>query len=388
MIGYIAFLIIMEMTKLGILGSTGSVGSQTLEVIKAYRKEFELVGLVAKRASDKLLAQAREFKPRFVVSYEEPSEDWLRGIPKECKYLKGDEGLLAVIEESEKVLNAIAGVDGLLPTFYTLSKDKILLASNKESIVCLENLVKEKNQNIIPVDSEHNATFQLLSMLRKEEVEKVYLTASGGPFKDTPLEDFSKVKPEQALCHPRWKMGKKITIDSATLMNKGIELLEAKVLFDLDPDLIEIVIHPQSLVHGAVKLKDGSFLFHVSPTDMRIPIMNALFYPKRPFNPFNSVSIFELSPIAFERVDRKKFMAIEVCEWVARMGGVYVPVLLGADERAVELFLEERITFDMIVPLIREVLSSVNMGEPKSLEDIRYAIDWGYRKVDELVRKP
>ncbi|WP_029551552.1 1-deoxy-D-xylulose-5-phosphate reductoisomerase [Thermocrinis jamiesonii] len=375
------------MIKLGIIGSTGSVGSQTLDVIRAYRNEFELVGIVAKRASEKLLEQAKEFKPKFVVSYEEPSKDWLLSLPKECKYLKQEEGLLAVIEESERVLNAVAGIDGLLPTFYTLSKDKILLASNKESIVCLESLVKEKSEKVIPVDSEHNAIFQLLSMVKREDITKIYLTASGGPFKDTPVEELSKVKPEQALRHPRWNMGKKITVDSATLMNKGIELLEAKVLFNIDPDLIEIVIHPQSVVHGAIKLKDGSFIFQVSQTDMRIPIMNALFYPKRPFNPFNQADILELSPITFERIDRNKFEAIELCEWVARVGGVYVPVLLGADERAVELFLEEKITFDAIVPLIREVLSSVSIQDPKTLEEIKYAVEWGYRKVDELVLK-
>ncbi|WP_448584238.1 1-deoxy-D-xylulose-5-phosphate reductoisomerase [Thermocrinis sp.] len=375
------------MIKLGVIGSTGSVGSQALDVVRAYRSEFELVGIVAKRASDKLLTQAKEFKPRFVVSYEEPSKDWLSDLPKECKYLKGEEGLLAVIEESERVLNAVSGVDGLLPTFYTLSKDKILLASNKESVVCLENLVKEKSEKVIPVDSEHNAIFQLLSAVKREDVAKIYLTASGGPFKDTPLEELSKVKPEQALRHPRWNMGKKITVDSATLMNKGIELLEAKVLFNMDPDFIEIVIHPQSFVHGAVKLKDSSFFFCVSPTDMRIPIINALFYPNRFSNPFNQVDILELSPITFERIDRKKFIAIELCEWVARVGGVYVPVLLGADERAVELFLEEKITFDMIVPLVREVLSNVSIKDPETLEEIKYAVEWGYRKVDELLLK-
>ena len=375
------------MIKLGIVGSTGSVGSQALDVVRAYRDEFELIGIVAKRASDKLLKQAIEFKPNFVVSYEEPSKDWLSSLPKECKYLKGEEGLLAVIEESERILNAVGGVDGLLPTFHTLSKNKILLASNKESIVCLENLVREKSEKVIPVDSEHNAIFQLLSMVKREDITKIYLTASGGPFKDTPLEELSKVKPEQALCHPRWKMGKKITVDSATLMNKGIELLEAKALFNIDPDLIQIVIHPQSLVHGAVKLKDGNFFFCVSPTDMRIPLINALFYPERFYNPFNQADIFEFSPITFERIDRERFMSIELCEWVARIGGVYVPVLLGADERAVELFLEEKITFDSIVPLVREVLSCVDLKDPKTLEEIKYAVEWGYRKVDEFVLK-
>jgi 1-deoxy-D-xylulose 5-phosphate reductoisomerase len=289
------------MIKLSILGSTGSVGTQALDVVRAYRQDIELVGLVARRASDKLLNQAREFKPKYVVSYQEPTKDWLESLPKECVYLKGEEGLLAVVEESERVLNAISGIDGLLPTFFVLSKNKILLASNKESVVCLEELIREKSENVVPVDSEHNALFQLLSMTDRKEIRKVYLTASGGPFKDTPIEELPKVKPAQALNHPTWQMGQKITVDSATLMNKGIELLEAKALFGLDPDLIEVVIHPQSLVHGAIKLKDGSFLFQVSPPDMKIPIMNAIFYPERREYPFRDVSLFELSPIVFEK---------------------------------------------------------------------------------------
>jgi 1-deoxy-D-xylulose-5-phosphate reductoisomerase len=373
------------MIKLSILGSTGSVGTQALDVVRTYRQDIELVGLVARRASDKLLNQAREFKPKYVVSYQEPARDWLESLPRECVYLKGEEGLLAVVEESERVLNAISGIDGLLPTFFVLSKNKILLASNKESVVCLEGLIREKSKNVVPVDSEHNALFQLLSMTDRKEIKKVYLTASGGPFKDTPIEELSKVKPAQALNHPTWQMGQKITVDSATLMNKGIELLEAKALFGLDPDLIEVVIHPQSLVHGAIKLIDGSFLFHVSPPDMKIPIMNAVFYPERRDNPFREVSLFELSPIVFERVDRQKFRALALCEWVARMGGVYVPVLLGADERAVELFLEERISFDKIVPLVEEVLSSVSIRDPETVEEIIQAVEWGYKKVDEVL---
>ncbi len=375
------------MIRLSILGSTGSVGTQALDVVRAYREDIELIGLVARRASEKLLNQAKEFKPRYVVSYQEPARDWLMDLPKECVYLKGEEGLLTVIEDSERVLNAISGIDGLLPTFYTLSKDKILLASNKESVVCLEELIREKSENIVPVDSEHNALFQLLSTIDPQQLKKVYLTASGGPFKDTPIEELSKVKPAQALKHPTWQMGQKITVDSATLMNKGIELLEAKVLFGLDPDLIEVVIHPQGFVHGAVKLIDGSFLFHVSPPDMKLPIMNALFYPQRQNNPFREVSLFELSPIVFERVDRQKFRALSLCEWVARIGGVYVPVLLGADERAVELFLEERISFDKIVPLVEEVISSVNIRDPKTIGDITQAVEWGYRKVDEVLSR-
>ncbi|MFN3947854.1 MAG: 1-deoxy-D-xylulose-5-phosphate reductoisomerase, partial [Aquificaceae bacterium] len=291
------------MKRLALLGSTGSVGTQTLDVIREYKEDFELVGILAKRASEKLLNQAKEFKPKYVSCYESPSKDWLEALPKGVTFLKGEEGLYALVEESQILMNAISGTEGILPTYLVLQKGKRLLASNKESLICLGKLVKEKRDLIVPVDSEHNALFQLLSVVEEKELKKVYLTASGGPFREKSLEELKDVKVEDALNHPTWKMGAKITVDSATLMNKGMELLEAINLFELPVEKIDILIHPQSVVHGIVELIDGSFLFHVSQTDMRIPILYSLFYPNRRKYPFERKSLLDLSPINFEKVD-------------------------------------------------------------------------------------
>ncbi len=373
------------MKKLGVLGSTGSVGSQTLEVVKAYREDFELVGILAKRASEKLLLQAIELKPRFVSCYEEPSKDWLSELPEGTAFLRGEEGLHAIVENSEILMNAISGVDGILPTYLVLQQGKRLLASNKESLICLRELVRENRDRIVPVDSEHNALFQIMLGLRREDIRKVYLTASGGPFRDKSLEELKHVSVEDALKHPTWKMGAKITIDSATLMNKGMELIEAINLFDLGVESLDVVIHPQSIVHGIVELIDGSFIFHTSQTDMRIPILHSLYYPERKPFPFERKSLLDLSPITFERVDTEKFRSIPLCKWVALMGGVYPAVLVGADQIAVELFLQGKIGFLDIVNLVEEVLSYVNLKDPQSLEDVLYAIDWAYKKGLELV---
>jgi 1-deoxy-D-xylulose-5-phosphate reductoisomerase len=375
------------MRKLGVLGSTGSVGSQTLDIVRAYREEFHLVGIVAKKASEKLLQQAIEFKPHYVVSYEEPSKDWLNSLPKETTYIKGQDGLIEVISVSDFLMNAISGIDGIIPTYEILKRNKRLLASNKESIVCLGDLIREKRSLVLPVDSEHNALFQLLSFISVEDVKKVYLTASGGPFRERPLQDLEKATVEEALNHPRWKMGAKITVDSATLMNKGMEIIEAINLFDLSVDSIEVLIHPQSVVHGIVELKDGSFLFHVSQTDMKIPIMHALFYPHRKGYPFEKKNLLDLSPMSFEQVDREKFRALYLCKWSAQMGGAYVPALVGADQAAVEMFLKGRIKFLDIVRVVEDVLSMLSLPEPRNLEQVLSTINWAYERGKEVSLK-
>jgi 1-deoxy-D-xylulose-5-phosphate reductoisomerase len=375
------------MRKLGVLGSTGSVGSQTLDIVRAYREEFHLVGIVAKKASEKLLQQAIEFKPHYVVSYEEPSKDWLNSLPKETTYIKGQDGLIEVISVSDFLMNAISGIDGIIPTYEILKRNKRLLASNKESIVCLGDLIREKRSLVLPVDSEHNALFQLLSFISVEDVKKVYLTASGGPFRERPLQDLEKATVEEALNHPRWKMGAKITVDSATLMNKGMEIIEAINLFDLSVDSIEVLIHPQSVVHGIVELKDGSFLFHVSQTDMKIPIMHALFYPHRKDYPFERKNLLDLSPMSFEQVDREKFRALYLCKWSAQMGGAYVPALVGADQAAVEMFLKGRIKFLDIVRVVEDVLSMLSLPEPRNLEQVLSTINWAYERGKEVSLK-
>ncbi len=372
------------MIRLAVLGSTGSVGTQTLEVAEKFPEEVKVSALLARRASDKLLQQALKFKPDIVVTYEEPSSEWVSSLPGGCEYMHGDEGLEEAVSISDRVMNAVAGVHGIKPAYVTLQKGKTLLASNKESVICLGDLVRKNRDRVIPVDSEHNALFQLLDGVDREDVRFVYLTASGGPFKDWSLEDMKRAKVEEALNHPRWNMGSKITIDSATMMNKGFEMLEAMNLFDLRLESIKVVIHPQSVVHGVVELIDGSFLMHASQTDMRVPIMHALFYPDRKRYPFGRVALPQLSPMGFEEVDTDKFRALYLARWAGEMGGVYIPVLLGADEEAVALFLEGKVGFLDIVDLVEKTLSSVNIRDPQDIEGILEAVEWGRRKVREI----
>jgi len=319
-----------------------------------------------------------------VVTYEEPTKEWLSSLPQGCEYLHGDEGLERAVEVSDRVMNAVSGVHGIKPAYVTLKKGKTLLASNKESVICLGELVRKNRDKVIPVDSEHNALFQLLEGVDREDIRFVYLTASGGPFKDWSLEDMRKATVEEALNHPRWNMGSKITIDSATMMNKGFEMLEAMNLFDLDLNSIKVLIHPQSVVHGVVELVDGSFLMHASQTDMRIPVMHALFYPQRKGFPFGRAKLPQLSPMSFEEVDTEKFKALYLARWAGEMGGVYIPVLLGADEEAVALFLEGRIGFLDIVDLVEKTLSSVNIRDPEDIEGILEAVEWGRRRLREI----
>ncbi len=372
------------MLRLAVLGSTGSVGSQTLEVTERFPDEIEVVALVARRASDKLLSQAFRFRPKVVVSYEEPTKDWLSSLPKGTEYVNGDEGLKEAIRMADRVMNAVSGVNGIKPAYMTLKEGKVLLASNKESLICLGDLVRRSRDRIIPVDSEHNALFQILSKVSRDEIRFVYLTASGGPFKDWTIEEMKRATKDQALNHPRWNMGSKITVDSATLMNKGFEMLEAVNLFDLDLDTVKVVIHPQSVVHGIVELKDGTYIMHASRTDMRIPIMHALFYPERKDSPFGRSDPVSLSPVEFEPVDTEKFRSIYLARWAGEMGGAYIPVLVGADEEAVKLFLEEKIGFLDIVDIVEKTLSEVNVPDPESVEEILETIEWAREKVREI----
>ncbi len=366
------------MIKLGILGSTGTIGKSALDMVSTHQDKIELIGLGAYRASFDLLNQARSSKPKYVFSIENPSKEWLEEISRYSIYLNEEEGLNAIIEESDRILNAISGTSGIKPTYYILKSGKILLASNKESILCMPNLIRENIDRVIPVDSEHNSSFELLK--KYEDVEYLYITASGGPFRGYTLEDLKHVKKDQALKHPNWKMGPKITIDSATLMNKGFELIEAHVLFDIPLERIKILIHPQSIVHALVELRHGPIIANMSLPDMRLPIQNAIFYPDVVEYPFKKLDLFSLN-LSFEKPNKDIFRSIELCEWVGSMGNPYVSVLLGADDQAVNLFLEDKIGFLDIPIIIEKVLSSVNFYIEESLEDIIKAVNFGKEKV-------
>ena len=370
------------MIKLGILGSTGTIGKNAIDVIKAHKDKIELVGIGAYRASLELLEQVKDLKPAFVFSVENPSKEWLDEVSKYSKYLNEEEGLQAIIEHSDRVLNAISGTSGIKATYFILKARKILLASNKESILCMPNLIRQNLDLVIPVDSEHNASFELLKS--HKHVSSLYITASGGPFREYTEEQLKHVTKEEALKHPNWKMGPKITIDSATLMNKGLELVEASVLFDIPLERIKILIHPQSIVHAIVELENGSFIANMSLPDMRLPIQNAIFYPEMMSYTFKRLDLSSISCLSFEKPRREVFRALEVCEWVASMGNPYVSVLLGADDEAVKLFLEDKISFLDIPVLIEKVLSSVNFHIQEELEDILKAVEFGKKKILEL----
>jgi 1-deoxy-D-xylulose-5-phosphate reductoisomerase len=370
------------MIRLSILGSTGTIGKNALDVVRAHKDKIQLVGIGAYRASKELLEEVKEFRPKFVFSVETPTKDWLDEISKYSKYLDEEEGLQAIIENSDRILNAISGTSGIKATYSILKAKKILLASNKESILCMPNLIRENLDLVIPVDSEHNAAFELLKS--HKTVKNLYITASGGPFREYSKEQLKTVTKEGALKHPNWKMGPKITIDSATLMNKGFELIEASVLFNIPLERIKILIHPQSIVHAIVELENGSFIANMSLPDMRLPIQNAIFYPEMVNYTFNRLDLTSISCLTFEKPKRDLFRAIDVCEWVASMGNPYVSVLLGADDKAVELFLEGKIGFLDIPVLIENVLSSVNFHIEENLEDILRAVEFGKNKLLEL----
>jgi 1-deoxy-D-xylulose 5-phosphate reductoisomerase (EC 1.1.1.267) len=370
------------MIRLSILGSTGTIGKNALDVVRAHKDKIQLVGIGAYRASKELLEEVKEFRPKFVFSVETPTKDWIDEVSKYSKYLDEEEGLQAIIENSDRILNAISGTSGIKATYSILKAKKILLASNKESILCMPNLIRENLDLVIPVDSEHNAAFELLKS--HKTVKNLYITASGGPFREYSKEQLKTASKEEALKHPNWKMGPKITIDSATLMNKGFELIEASVLFNIPFERIKILIHPQSIVHAIVELENGSFIANMSLPDMRLPIQNAIFYPEMVNYTFNRLDLTSISCLSFEKPKRDLFRAIDVCEWVASMGNPYVSVLLGADDKAVELFLEGKIGFLDIPVLIENVLSSVNFHIEENLEDILRAVEFGKNKLLEL----
>jgi len=367
------------MIRLSILGSTGTIGKNAIDIVRSNKDKIELVGIGAYRASKELLEEVKEFRPKFVFSVETPTKDWIDEISKYSTYLDEEEGLQAIIENSDRILNAISGTSGIKATYNILKAKKILLASNKESILCMPNLIRENLDLVIPVDSEHNAAFELLKS--HKTVKNLYITASGGPFREYSKEQLKTVTKEGALKHPNWKMGPKITIDSATLMNKGFELIEASVLFNIPLERIKILIHPQSIVHAIVELENGSFIANMSLPDMRLPIQNAIFYPEMVNYTFNRLDLASISCLSFEKPKRDLFRAIDVCEWVASMGNPYVSVLLGADDKAVELFLEGKIGFLDIPALIENVLSSVNFNIEENLEDILRAVEFGKSKL-------
>ena len=369
------------MKRLSILGSTGSIGQNTLEVISRHSERFEVVALAAGANIPLMEQQVRRFSPRLVsLETKEAAEELalrLRQYPSHPAQIEwGMKGLIGVATypDSEWVVSAIVGAAGLLPTLEGIRAGKHTALANKESLVMAGELIMaeaaRKGVKIIPIDSEHSAIFQCLEGRTKDDLKRILLTASGGPFRTLPREEFSAITPQRALDHPTWIMGPKVTIDSSTLMNKGLEVIEAKWLFDLSLDQIDVVIHPQCVIHSMVEFVDGSILAQLAIADMQLPILYALSHPHRLRSGRAYLDFSHLPPLTFESFDDSRFPCLSYAYEAARRGGTVPAVLNAANEVAVMLFLEGRIAYTEIPILIRRVLDSYQPTEVKDLQDI------------------
>jgi 1-deoxy-D-xylulose-5-phosphate reductoisomerase len=354
------------MRRLAVLGSTGSIGTSTLEVVGAHPDRFQVTALAARANVDLLAEQVRRHAPRFVsVATEASARELRQRLGRTSTEVGwGTEGLLQAASDSgaDVVVSAIVGGAGLSPTMGAIAAGKDVALANKESLVMAGHLVtaeaKRRGVRILPVDSEHSAVFQCLGGRDGSQLRRIVLTASGGPFRTRPRATFASITPEEALKHPNWAMGKKITIDSATLMNKGLEVIEAHWLFHLPVTQVDVVIHPQSIVHSLVEFVDGSMLAQLGVPDMRVPIQYALTYPERRASAVPRLALESLSGLTFEAVDRERFPCLDLAYEAAQAGGSAPAVLNAANEVAVQRFLSRRIGFDEIPSLIRKALDA------------------------------
>jgi 1-deoxy-D-xylulose-5-phosphate reductoisomerase len=384
------------MKRIAILGSTGSIGCSSLKVIEAHPDAYEVTALAAGSNMDLLAEQVRKFRPVEVAVLGSPQakrlEERLEG-GKRPRVVSGKEGLihLATLEEADTVISAIAGAAGLVPTYAAIRAGKTVALANKETLVMAGPLVieeaKKRGVALLPVDSEHSAIFQCLQGHRRDDVRRVILTASGGPFKDFSYEEMGKVTPEQALKHPNWKMGPKITVDSATLMNKGLELIEARWLFGLDIRQIHILIHPQSVVHSMVEYKDGSIIAQLGIPDMITPISYALSYPRHEDTALPALDLERVGTLRFMKPDTRKFRCLELAVRAAEIGESMPAVLNGANEMAVEFFLQGRIGFLRIPSLIEETMRAHTPFVIDSLEKVMEADAWARQRTAELAQR-
>ena len=349
------------MKKIGILGSTGSIGTQTLEVVRE-NKDIEVLGLAAGNNIKLLEEQIREFRPKLVAVWTEEKAKELRENIKDLdvKVVSGMEGLIevAVLDDTEILVTAIVGMIGIRPTIEAIKAGKDIALANKETLVTAGHIImplaKEHQVAILPVDSEHSAIFQSLQGSNRRELHKILLTASGGPFRGKTREELVNIQVEDALKHPNWEMGRKITIDSSTLVNKGLEVIEAKWLFDVDIDQIEVVVHPQSIIHSMVEYVDGAIIAELGTPDMKLPIQYALYYPERRYLPGERVDFASLSQLTFEKPDMDTFYGLRLAFEAGREGGSLPTVFNAANELAVSKFLNCQIGY-LQIPEIIEV---------------------------------
>ena len=352
------------MRKIILLGSTGSIGTQTLDVVRANKNELEVVGLAANSRVKEVEAQVREFKPKYVCMYEEAAAKELqeRIADTGIKVLTGMDGLLEIVSvpEADTVLTAVVGMIGIQPTIRAIESGKDIALANKETLVCAGHIImplaRKKNVQILPVDSEHSAIFQSLNGEPKDKIEKILLTASGGPFRGKKKSELENMTAADALKHPNWDMGPKVTIDSSSLVNKGLEVMEAKWLFGVDLDQIQVVVHPQSIVHSAVQYVDGAVIAQLGVPDMKLPIQYALFYPDRRPMQEKRLDLFELHSLTFEKPDIDTFRGLKLAFDSAREGGSMPTVFNAANEMAVKRFLKGDIKYLEIYSMIEEAM--------------------------------
>ncbi len=381
----------MKRKRVLILGSTGSIGVNTLKVIDRYPEYFEVVGLTANNNRQLLESQIRKFKPRHVSIGLKGIDHLHRNFQR--KSLKiwslDDIADMAVLSEVDVVVLGIQGAAALLPFLKAVQAGKIVAPANKEALVMAGHLImKEARKSkavIIPIDSEQSAIFQCLQKADRQELAKVYLTASGGPLRHVSQKDFHRLSVSDVLSHPRWKMGKKITVDSATLMNKGLEVIEARWLFNLTMREIDVVIHPEAIIHSMVEFRDGSIIAQLGVTDMRIPIQYALSYPKRLSTGLEKLDLIKLQKLTFEKPDIKKFPALELCYTVGLKGETFPCVLNAANEEGVHAFLNGKIPFNRIVNIVEKVVSRhVGQANP-TLSDIWAADQWAREEAQRYI---
>lgn len=380
------------MKNVAILGSTGSIGRNALKVISGFGDKFTVFGLSTNRNVQLLDEQIGQFRPKMAVIYD---EDCFKKFPKtpDLEILCGNEGLkkLSSHPRVDLVINALVGSAGLLPSLEAVEAGKTLAIANKESLVMageiLMSKAKEKGAQILPIDSEHSAIKQCLLSGKNNEVKRLILTASGGPFLEKNKSDLEGITVEQALSHPTWEMGKKITIDSATLMNKGLEVIEAHWLFGVPADQIQVLIHPQSIIHSMVEFVDGSVMAQLSVPDMKLPIQYALFYPDRITSNNTRLDLTKIGQLTFLEPDMEKFPCLELAYQALKTGGTAPAVLNAANEIAVNAFLEHQIPFTQIEKVVGETLNQHQIKSSQKLDDILKADSWAKTVAKELCLK-
>jgi len=380
--------------KIAILGSTGSIGRSALQVVEQFPDHFQVVALAAGKNIDLLAKQIQQFRPKLAAVLDrELAKNLARRLPADSrvKVLAGSTGYqeTASCAEADMVLSSMVGAAGLIPTLSAIRAGKDVALANKETLVMAGALVMGEVQKykvtLLPVDSEHNAIFQALEGHRREDLKRILLTASGGPFLNVPKEQLESVTPAQALAHPNWEMGAKITIDSATMMNKGLEVIEAKWLFDVPVEKIDVHIHPQSIVHSMVEYVDGSVIAQLGMPDMRVPIAYALAYPQRLKLDLPTLDLFSVQTLTFQEPDLSRFPCLDLAFSACKAGGTMPAVLNASNEIAVQAFLDNRIPFLGIARLVDKVMQEHELVPATELQAILTADTWARQRTEEMI---